>query len=1415
MLSVAKDLGYARSHIGCIAAGGKGVGGTATLVSDKCDVVVSSSSDRAKGNITITNLVFKNIKFKNVNIYAPQDEENSSTRRDSFYKTLKKIVTKNSILGGDFQNVLDILLDLRRTATSPYENGGSEILRDIISTCNLTDEIRMGLGLGFDYTHSEEYKSASGASNICQSRIDRLYNFSHPDIQWTSEILPIKSVTTSDHAMVTLKMELKGENLTNTKKELITLDAKLLSKPDFYGACLKLVHKAITAAAVPNSNINSIIQSLKFEVRKIWKCETKKKRVNINVKINFFVGILNSIHQSGKFKTPNHHMISKRNEISLEIEKLKRKLNPPKSVYALPTKKREECMSREFWQRSFTKNNSSSFINEFNDVKDWNSPPEKNTELPDKTNEIADASAIFFSHLGSKRTRTDQTDADAKKMLDQLAKWGVNTTTSDMCGADISIPEVEFTCSNLPREKSPGPDRIPNEFYKSFAKLLAPLLARYYNEARAKGMLPNGFSDGIVVILYKKGSRCDIRNYRPITLLNSDYKIMTRILAKRMLSIVTQFVSDSQIGFVPFTFIAESAMLIKLIQVHLDKIDDGGILVFCDLEKAFDRCDWNFLNKAIAKLNFSESHQSWFNILYDEQKPPSRKVYANGKLSKKYNVSVGVAQGCPLSPLTFLIIIESLTRLIDNDPLIKGLEIAGTTLKSRHFADDTWWFQRTHEEESRYGEHMRTFASGTNQVENEAKREKLPVGIFKHKNIEDFPGNPANYTKKNEWLISLGIPLGNDFSEENFWKTIYTKAKAHICKVNYIKGMSLVGRHRILNANFYGRFRYWLWSLNVSDTIHNFITTDATKFLWRSSPDMDPKEEGSKGRSGKWINREASPLPLKKGGGGIMDWKLHAESFPAMWMIKIIAPREAAWKSFVTTWLNEGGFKPSDLFLDLSQPRKRDFLKCIPKGAQYLRTAIQNFWNLAVKSKIDWKTVHPEVARAQPIFENFEFSLTSNRSIIKFWQHHNFCTLADLVHVPENRLISRAEIKNKLSGLNPSLPKSQLTYRVNQLTTLVKSLPEKVTNSINASRRPLVKGDYIAWHAYDHDPISGDSGWRYGKLINGTDTQLHIQELIVDTSGTPTPAGLPHTPINDSFPTSWDEVHRLALWGNPNAKKQIFLRGKASEIFPPDEQWTFLDEKLPIRLSNISISRITKAKQALKTGRPSCELKWQTILKITDIPWGLVWSSLGTFLTTPKTEKHWHWLLHRNLLLKTADKRKTLKRCRLCNFWRENQNHILGCRRLAIVKHMILKISSIMGVDRSDMMYKKAWLLGLDHRLKLLPEAIRALLRIYWTTVYRNMTLVVTEKIKFNSWRVKQEICRDLMQATLAYQSERQKFALLNKFSKTKHILPASACLQAAPLGSLDTHTGILVLKPALIDIFKNFKVWTSFNPND
>ena len=84
-----------------------------------------------------------------------------------------------------------------------------------------------------------------------------------------------------------------------------------------------------------------------------------------------------------------------------------------------------------------------------------------------------------------------------------------------------------------------------------------------------------------------------------------------------MLKIITQCISDNQIGFMPRTFLAESTMLVKLIQAHLDTIDEGGLLVFLDLEKAFDRVSWDFMKKAIKKLRFTDGIQKWMDALYE------------------------------------------------------------------------------------------------------------------------------------------------------------------------------------------------------------------------------------------------------------------------------------------------------------------------------------------------------------------------------------------------------------------------------------------------------------------------------------------------------------------------------------------------------------------------------------------------------------------------------------------------------------------------------------------------------------------------------------------------------------------------------------------------------------------------------
>eukprot|EP00965_Chrysotila_dentata_P032311 1077046-Pleurochrysis_carterae.AAC.1 len=129
-----------------------------------------------------------------------------------------------------------------------------------------------------------------------------------------------------------------------------------------------------------------------------------------------------------------------------------------------------------------------------------------------------------------------------------------------------------------------------------------------------------------------------------------------------------------------------------MIQAHLDKIQEEGLLIFLDLEKAFDRCSWSYLRQAVSALRTTANYKAWMNMLYDDNNPPKRQVISNGFLSRKFPIKQGTPQGCPLSPLLFLTVVEGFTRSVNNDPSITGIEIGDMTRKLGHFADDSIGF---------------------------------------------------------------------------------------------------------------------------------------------------------------------------------------------------------------------------------------------------------------------------------------------------------------------------------------------------------------------------------------------------------------------------------------------------------------------------------------------------------------------------------------------------------------------------------------------------------------------------------------------------------------------------------------------------------------------------------------------------
>ena len=155
-----------------------------------------------------------------------------------------------------------------------------------------------------------------------------------------------------------------------------------------------------------------------------------------------------------------------------------------------------------------------------------------------------------------------------------------------ICEGKITESEVLEVLLSLKLGKACGSDGLSSEFFKSHAHEVCPFLTSYYNAIHEQGFLPDIMRDGLICILFKnKGERSHLKNYRPITLLNTTLKILTSVLAKRLAAVMCEISDVDNTAAAPGRFISDNTMLLQLIQAFLDDEELPGVAIWFDMEK--------------------------------------------------------------------------------------------------------------------------------------------------------------------------------------------------------------------------------------------------------------------------------------------------------------------------------------------------------------------------------------------------------------------------------------------------------------------------------------------------------------------------------------------------------------------------------------------------------------------------------------------------------------------------------------------------------------------------------------------------------------------------------------------------------------------------------------------------------------
>jgi hypothetical protein len=270
---------------------------------------------------------------------------------------------------------------------------------------------------------------------------------------------------------------------------------------------------------------------------------------------------------------------------------------------------------------------------------------------------------VMVQHYASISASPACQPAALRQVLDAIPAHGhvgLSTTDADALGhATVTIAEVRKALKHSKPGTSPGPDGIPVELYRKAGQPMVALLAKVLSAMGETNCTPLNFLDGAITSIHKADDPTLPSNYRPITVLNTDYRVLAKVLANRCMVHIPRLISREQCAFLKGRNIGDSIMLLQLLPHQLAaQRHKGALVAFLDFKKAYDSVNREFLKHVLVAMGVGDGFVRWVMLLLGPD--TTARVVLNGFKSDKLRFEAGVRQGCPLAPLLYLFVGEAL-----------------------------------------------------------------------------------------------------------------------------------------------------------------------------------------------------------------------------------------------------------------------------------------------------------------------------------------------------------------------------------------------------------------------------------------------------------------------------------------------------------------------------------------------------------------------------------------------------------------------------------------------------------------------------------------------------------------------------------------------------------------------------------
>ena len=479
--------------------------------------------------------------------------------------------------------------------------------------------------------------------------------------------------------------------------------------------------------------------------------------------------------------------------------------------------------------------------------------------------EVFSSEEIECEHV---RFYSEPVDACCKQACLASIEKHLSASQQQSCERFLSLQELTDSVKGLNLGKSAGSDGLSIEFYLHFWEILGPLLLRVANECFRDGDLCDSMKGSVTRLIFKKrGDRKSLKNWRPISLLNVDYKIISKVITSRLANVIKFIVHSDQTCSVLGRSIYSNVTLLPDIMDPIQQTDECAILVSLDQEKAFDRVNRVFLLELLEVYGFGPDFCRWVSTLYNNA---FMQIIINDRLSSKVPLNRGVRQGDPLSPLLYVLCVEVLALLIRRSPDIEGFLLPGADglqARARLYANDVFAVLKNLKSLETLLSSIDLYENGTGARLNKSKNEAMWLGAWRSRSDE-----PLGLTWVEKMKV-LGIFFGTVPVELDNWMPKVNKLEKAL-NLWKARSLSLLGKGLIINTLGFSKLLYLARVLLVPPWVFARINTTVWPFLW--------------GCRMETLARNTCHLKVKDGGIGLLNLRLKCSALRVAGMISTL-----------------------------------------------------------------------------------------------------------------------------------------------------------------------------------------------------------------------------------------------------------------------------------------------------------------------------------------------------------------------------------------------------------------------------------------------------------------------------------------------------------------------------------------------